>query len=241
MAPVPAPARASYEELYEGIARNEAEFGDHGVGSGDFATIGEIELDILRSQGLEPSSTLVDFGCGNGRLAIHAVPFLVQGTYIGIDIAPSFLEQAGRRLEGLPTGFCSVRFIHQNNETFALADHSVDMICAFSVFTHMEHEDLYRYLVQMKRVVRRGGTAIISVLPLDLDVARTVFLGEAALDPAARWQRVRNVTTSVDLVDQIARLAGWTVRGWLPGSAGQAMSAAGELRGLGQSVVILTS
>ena len=230
-------SRPTYQALYEDVA---ASTGDEGVGAGDYDAIGEIELDVLRAEGLGPTSRLLDFGCGNGRLAVHAVPYLRGGAYIGTDIAPTFLDGARRRLAPAMVGNpCDVRLLHQSDEHLDLPDHSVDIACAFSVFTHMEHEDMYRYLVQIKRVVRPGGTMVISCLPMDLDDARQFFLREAALDPVARWQRVRNITTSVDLVDAIAALAGWTVVRWLPAAGGQALSAAGEMRGLGQSVVVL--
>ncbi len=231
-------ARATYESLYESHARAE---GDDGVGSGDYDVIGEIEFDVLRAYGLEPSSTLLDFGCGNGRLGIHVVPFLDRGEYIGVDVAPTFLAHAERRLAPMTAdGSRTIRLIHQTDENFELADDSIDIACAFSVFTHMEHEDMYRYLVALKRVVRPGGRAVVSCLPMNLDAARHIFLTEAAFDPVTRWQRVRNVTTSVALVDEIVALAGWSVVTWLPGTQGQAPRLSGEMRSLGQSIVVLT-
>ncbi len=211
------------------------------MGGGDYHTMGEIHLDLLRDAGLGPTSTLLDFGCGNGRTAVHAVPYLDRGTYIGIDIAPTFLTQAARRIEAAAAkSSCVVKLVHQTDEQFDLPDHSIDMACAFSVFTHMDHEDMYRYLVHFKRIIRPGGRMVISCLPLSLPDARGIFLGEASLDPVARWQRVRNITTSVDLVNEIVAMSGWTVVRWLPGDEGQALSAAGEMRRLGQSVVILS-
>jgi SAM-dependent methyltransferase len=228
---------ATYESLYEAHARSR---GDDGVGDGDYDVIGEIELDVLRAEGLQPTSTLLDFGCGNGRLAVHAVPYLDQGTYIGTDIAPTFLAHAARRIAAAKgTRSCEVKLVHQVGEQFDIPDHSVDLACAFSVFTHMEHEDMYRYLVQFKRIMRPDGRFVISCLPLTLVDAGRTFLSEASMDPITRWQRVRNVTTSVELVNEIARLAGWKVLRWLPGNEGQARSTSGEMRLLGQSVVVL--
>lgn len=230
---------ASYEALYEAHAHSER---DDAIGGGDYDVIGEIELDALRAAGLAPTGTLLDFGCGNGRLAVHAVPYLRGGTYIGIDIAPTFLAAAARRLEHTgATDACSVRLLHQVDESFALEDASVDVACAFSVFTHMEHEDMYRYLVALRRVVRPLGRLVISCLPMTLEVGRHTFLAEAALDPAARWGRVRNVTTSMGFVDEIASLAGWTVELWMPGDEEHIPSADGELRSIGQSIVVLKS
>ncbi len=238
VAPVAEPTtHATYESLYEAHARST---GDDGVGGGDYDVMGVIELDVLRAEGLQPTSTLLDFGCGNGRLAVHAVPYLDHGTYIGTDIAPTFLAHAAHRIVAAKgTSSCDVKLVHQVGEQFDLADQSVDLACAFSVFTHMEHEDMYRYLVQFKRIMRPDGRFVISCLPLTLADAGPIFLNEASMDPIARWQRVRNVTTSVELVNEIARLAGWRVLRWLPGNEGQALSTSGEMRRLGQSIVVL--
>lgn len=232
------PTRDTYASLYEQHARST---GDDGVGGGDYDVMGEIELDVLRGEGLLPSSTLLDFGCGNGRLAVHAVPHLDGGSYIGTDIAPTFLQAARHRIEAARgASSCTVRLLQQHGEQFDVADRSIDMLCAFSVFTHMEAEDMYRYLVQFKRIIRPGGKVIISCLPLRLLDAQPIFLAEASLDPVARWQRVRNVVTSEDLVERIAALADWQVVKWLPGDEGQASSQDGQVRGLGQSIVVLT-
>jgi SAM-dependent methyltransferase len=235
---IAAPVERVYESLYEAVAQS---FGDEGVGGGDYNEIGEIELDVLCACGLQPDSALLDFGCGNGRLAIHAVSFLQRGKYVGIDIAPTFLANAANRLRPvMANSSCDVQLVHQVDERFSLPDDSIDIGCAFSVFTHMEHEDMYRYLAQLKRVVRPGGTMVISCLPLNLDYARLTFVKEAELDVTGRWQRPRNVTTSVDLVNVIAQLAGWTVVRWLPGDEHQALSQAGVPRSLGQSIAVLT-
>jgi SAM-dependent methyltransferase len=232
----PAVSRGSYGELYEDHARAT---GDDGVGGGDYDVMGEIELDVLRAEGLAPTSTLLDFGCGNGRLAVHAAPYLSEGSYIGTDVAPTFLDHARRRIDARAhTG--DVRLLQQHGESFDIASGSVDMVCAFSVFTHMEHEDLYRYLVAFQRLVRPGGKVVISCLPLRLLEAQPIFLAEASLDPVARWQRVRNVVTTEDLVERIAAIADWRVVKWLPGDEGQAVSERGEVRRLGQSIVVLT-
>jgi SAM-dependent methyltransferase len=46
-----------------------------------------------------------------------------------------------------------------------LLDASADVICAFSVFTHMEHEDSWRFLADALRVIRLGGHFVFSMSP----------------------------------------------------------------------------
>ncbi len=220
-----------YQRLYEAHA---AESGDDGIGGGDYDEMGDIQLAILRDQGLTPAGTLLDFGCGNGRLAVHAVRYLTDGSYVGTDISPTFLGRARRRIDAAGPG-SAVRLLHQHGEAIDVDEASVDMVGAFSVFTHLEHEDMFRCLGQFARVVRPGGLAVISCLPMDLEAGRAIFWGEARITHEERWSRVRNVATTVDFMDAIADFAGWEVVRWLPGDAVQTSDG----RRLGQSVQVL--
>lgn len=229
-----------YEALYGNVAALALSDEDL-VGPGDFDRVGAIELAILREAGLEPQHVLVDLGCGAGRLALHAVLFLDRGEYVGIDLSRHALRRAAANLARVqPQPLCRVRWVHNVETSFPLGDRVADLICAFSVFTHIEHEDTYRYLADAARLVRSGGRFVFSCLPLDLEVSRQVFLESAALPLRQRWRRVRNVTTSRDLMDVISSLAGWRVVDWyvgdealwsIDGSAAPAM--------LGQSVCVL--
>jgi SAM-dependent methyltransferase len=48
------------------------------------------------------------------------------------------------------------------------ADGTADWVTFFSVLTHLSPRDSYRYLREARRVLRRGGTIVFSVLELDL-------------------------------------------------------------------------
>jgi SAM-dependent methyltransferase len=229
-----------YEALYANVAALALADEDL-VGPGDFDRVGAIEFTILREAGLEPDHVLVDLGCGAGRLALHAVPFLDRGEYVGIDLSRHALRRAAANLARLePRPSCRVRWLHNVETSFPLGDGVADLICAFSVFTHLEHEDTYRYLADAVRVVRPGGQFVFSCLPLDREVSRDVFLESAALPLRKRWRRVRNVTTSRDLMDAVSALAGWRVVGWYDGDEAR-WSIAGSANPamLGQSICVL--
>ena len=230
-------AENTYELLYEahGAALSEAD----AVGGGSFNVIGMIELGLLQMEGLHPTDTVVDFGCGTGRLAVPLVPELKGGHYIGIDIAQSMLDKAARVVaHRVPSPPCSLSWVKQTTADFRLEDDSVDVMCAFSVFTHMEHEDAFRYLESARRVVRPGGKFIFSCLPLEYTVACEIFVESARQPLHARWSGVRNVTTSRDLMEAISELAGWTVVRWYSGNADN-IEVGDELLALGQSSCVL--
>jgi hypothetical protein len=81
----------------------------------------------------------------------------------------------------------------------------------------MEHEDTYRYLRAARRIVRPGGRVVFSCLAMDTPLARSVFLESSAGDVQARWAGARSVTTTRDMMLEIARLAGWALVRWYCG------------------------
>ena len=226
-----------YEALYEAHTQRYPD--PEVVGAGAFELIGRLELALMEVEGLTPSSTLVDLGCGIGRMASHAIPFLVGGHYIGTDVAPSMLQRAQARIDPLlPEPPCRVSWVKQVGTEFDVPDQSVDAFCAYSVFTHIEHEDSFNFLKDARRAVRPGGFFVFSCLPMDLAVSREIFLASAATDYAGRWGTVRNVTTSMDFMESIARLAGWRVRRWYPGDE-ENVPLDDRLHLFGQSVCVL--
>jgi ubiquinone/menaquinone biosynthesis C-methylase UbiE len=240
-APPAAPPPASiYEALYEEHGKQHSD--EDVVGAGSFDLIGRIELGLLLQEGLEPRQTLLDFGCGTGRLAVHVIPRLAAGGhYIGVDVSQSMLDKAQVRLAAiLPPPACRISWVKQTTPVFPFPDRSIDLICAFSVFTHLEHEDSYLYLKDALRVIRPGGRFIFSCLPMDTPLARDVFLASTRDDFQARWGKVRNVTTSRDLMEEIARFAGWAPVHWYHGEEQNIELPDGAgLAALGQSSCIL--
>ena len=144
----------------------------------------------------------------------HAIPVLSQGHYIGIDVSQEMLRRLDERLRALPGSPCRVSLMHQPLDTFPIVDCSVDMVCAFSVFTHMEHEDTFRYLRDARRMVRTGGRLVFSCLAIDSALGRSVFLESAAVNVQTRWRKIRNVSTSREMMQEIAQLAGWSLVEW---------------------------
>jgi SAM-dependent methyltransferase len=238
--PTPGPATSPYEVTWETAAQLQA---DQMVGGGDFDLIGRIELGLLLTEGLRPTDTLLDFGCGSGRLAVQVIPVLRGGHYLGVDVSQTMINLARDRVAHLyPNQPCQVSWTQLTEPPFSVADASIDMVCAFSVFTHLEHEDTYRYLKDARRIVRPGGRFIFSCLPMMLADAQGVFLASAARDFHGRWSMTRDVTTSVDLMNAVATLAGWTVVRWYAGDAPTIqLPGTEEFAALGQSTCVLVA
>ncbi|HZZ20093.1 MAG TPA: methyltransferase domain-containing protein [Opitutaceae bacterium] len=136
---------------------------------GDSDVIGILELSVLRTLGLGEQDSLIDVGCGSGRLAVKLVPFL-KGKLVGTDILPSVVNYARKICARSDWAF-------HTTEGFGIPapDASADFVCFFSVFTHLLYEDTYRYLAEAKRVLKPTGKIVFSFLDFEVPSHWTVF------------------------------------------------------------------
>jgi ubiquinone/menaquinone biosynthesis C-methylase UbiE len=130
---------------------------------GEFEAIGVLETETLKFFGLQAGDFVIDVGCGSGRLAKPLSQYL-SGRYLGIDIVPELVDYA-RWVVGRPDW----RFEEAKGLVIPEKNTVADMICFFSVFTHLLHEETYTYLLEAKRVLKPGGVIVFSFL--DFSVA----------------------------------------------------------------------
>lgn len=129
-----------------------------GIG-GEFDSMGKMQRDLLIQYGLSPHSYLIDVGCGSGRLANQLQHYINDGNYYGFDVVPDFVEFATGIVE-----HPNFRFDVKNGFHIPEEDGKVDMLCFFSVFTHILHEETFHYLMEAKRVLKSGGKIVFSFL-----------------------------------------------------------------------------
>ncbi len=125
---------------------------------GSYEALGEIEKQLLIGLGLEPGHSLLDVGCGSGRLAKALVPYLTSGRFLGTDVVQELLDYARN---GCPASW---QFALVEDLRIPFPDNSVDLACFFSVFTHLLPEESYCYLFEARRVVKPGGKIVFSFL-----------------------------------------------------------------------------
>lgn len=228
-----------YDSLYEQHAREHAD--DEAVGNGDFAIIGEIELSVMKWAGIQPTSRLMDFGCGTGRLAVHAIPFLEPDRFLGVDISPTMIERAKQRCAERGLLERAPRWKVETSPAFInLFGESFDFCSAFSVFTHMDAEDSLLYLQALRRVIRAGGRLVVSNLILDESKeAQNVLVMSSTIPYRERRQRVLSVTTSRLHFETLAELSGWRVVEWVRHDSEQFAYGNGQLGALGQAICLL--
>lgn len=203
-----------------------------------FNRLGRIQLALLKEEGLAPTSRLLEFGCNVGRLALHAVPYLTHGRYLGLDFSATLIRHACDSADALLSNVdpARFRFAQDDGENLGRWLESFDFACAFSVFPHMEHEDTLRLLRQFAAVLVPGGRIVCSVLALETELAKLTILAEADIVHDQRWNRMRNVVTTFSLTEQVAALAGFANFRWYKGDTFKVRLDDGTYDGFRQSV-----
>lgn len=187
---------------------------------GDYDAVGPGLADLLQAQGLRGGMSLLDLGCGSGRLA-HALGSRVALDYLGLDVVPELLAYARTRC---PPDF---RFQLNTQLTFPAEAGSFDMGCAFSVFTHLLHEESFSYVQEMRRVLKPGGLLVFSFLEFADPGHWRVFEETAA---AARESRRGHLNVFIErpVIELWAERTGFTVETFIDGGAGASPRAIGQ-------------
>jgi SAM-dependent methyltransferase len=102
-----------------------------------------------------PRKTLLDLGCATGRFLRHAYGDFAER--IGCDINRKHVDWIGQHL-----GSDIKVFQNTSIPSLPLADESVDVVTAFSVFTHIECFDT-AWLMELRRILRPNGIAWLTI------------------------------------------------------------------------------
>ncbi len=113
-------------------------------------------MSCAKRLGVDVKSYL-DFGCATGRVIRHFGSAEPQISTYGCDINRMHIDWCARYLPENITVF-------QNHSipTLSLPDESIDLVSAFSVFTHIEAFET-SWLMELRRILKPGGVAWLTV------------------------------------------------------------------------------
>lgn len=126
---------------------------------GNFTSNAVNERITLERAGLTNGMSLLDFGCGIGRvpyILYGAEPRIETSDYLGIDILPDMIKAA----RDISPPKC--RFEVSTGFKLPAKDNSFDMACAFSVFTHLHPPEIFIYMQELHRILKPSGRLMFS-------------------------------------------------------------------------------
>ena len=153
----------NFKQAYLRSSKNLIEAGGRSADSsyevgGSFDAIGYLEKQLLLHHGLMPNHSLVDIGCGSGRLLSQLGDDDIA-SYLGTDISAELLSHCEQFLTNSGWALQQVEDCE-----IPCSNESVDMVCMFSVITHLLHQQSFRYFKEAARVLKPGGKLIASFL-----------------------------------------------------------------------------
>lgn len=155
--------------------------------------IADSYFELFRTlAGLKPESSVLDVGCGWGRMALPLLDFLKPpGCYLGLDVNRDQVDWANENLAPLAGGF-SFRWVDIQNPLYnpdgSLGTQqttlpgpagSYDLTVCCSVLTHIPLSEIEHYLREFHRVARPTGRIFISLFLIDDIAQRNIDRGLA--------------------------------------------------------------
>ncbi|MEJ5992468.1 class I SAM-dependent methyltransferase [Ramlibacter sp. PS3R-8] len=132
--------------------------GEHrGWVGGLWEEMGRLQLEFLRSQGLQPHHSLLDVGCGALRGGIRFVEFLEPGQYAGLDINQSLINAGYHELELAGLELKQARLLVDPEFNVSRFGTQFDFVIAQSVFSHLPVNHICECLLNVAKVLKPDG------------------------------------------------------------------------------------
>jgi hypothetical protein len=185
---------------------------NQGVGGADETEVAENQTKILIENGLTPNSKVYEIGSGTGRILESLKHFLVgeNAKYFGIDVVPELVKIGNKRISSFKDAK-KYRMLECGPNEIIDPGYEIDYCFGFSVFTHMEAEDIYNKLKQLRLISNSKTIGLFTFLALEHTFGKVNFYQEADLSTESRYRRVRNISYTFDYANRIIELAGWKV------------------------------
>lgn len=157
------------------------------VGSDAFKKVGdEFAEYFVTVGGLKRSDTVLDIGCGIGRMAIPLTKHLTDGEFYGFDIDKRGIQWCQKNIS---KKFPEFHFeyvdifnkyynkkgrIHADEFIFPYSRNKFDFAFATSVFTHMLPSQISQYLSEIQRVMKPGGKCFFTWFSIDDETQKNI-------------------------------------------------------------------
>jgi SAM-dependent methyltransferase len=144
-------------------ARLRAQVGPLHADADFFLASGKHNADLIREllgesgSSVEQMGTLLDWGCGCGRVLRHWSD-LRQTRVRGCDINPKMVDWCNGNLPFVEAT------VNELSPPLPYADSTFDLVYAFSVMTHLSEDLQHAWMRECRRVLKPGGFLLFSTL-----------------------------------------------------------------------------
>lgn len=204
--------RNPYDRL---LTEEEIRLGLHrDLVGGMWDELGRLQIEFLKRQGLRPTHSLLDVGCGALRGGVRFVEYLNSGLYCGLDMNESLLEVGRYELE--LAGLSEKHPVLLADDSFAVDRFGRHFDCAMaqSVFSHVPMNHIVQCLVKVRDVLKPGCEFFATFF----EAPHPAFLGPLPHEPGG-------VTTYLDRDPFHYSLAEFE---WMAKQAGMALRYIGD-------------
>lgn len=127
---------------------------------GHYESMGQNLLNVAVHSGLKDGMSVLDFGCGSGRLSTQMARSFKLESYLGIDLVQQLLDYADSKT---PKEF---KFVKSLGLSIPAKDETFDIVFCFSVFTHLVQVHSFIYMEEFLRTLKPGGRLVFSFLEM---------------------------------------------------------------------------
>lgn len=128
-----------------------------------FVTIGKTCAEDIRTAlqrvgyELESFRRILDFGCGCGRTLVHMQSLAPHAHFTGIDIDAPAIDWCKNNLH-----FASFS-LSKERPPIDYEANTFDFVYAISVFTHLDEENQFHWLEELRRITKPSGIVLLTV------------------------------------------------------------------------------
>lgn len=117
----------------------------------------DIEDEVIKLHSLKNGQSLLDVGCGTGKLLLRTAQVVSDAQLVGLDISRGIFGAAQNKAktEGLNVDFCV-----GDVQSIPFSDSSFNKVVAMHMLYHSS--DIGKALAEIKRVLKPGGAVIIT-------------------------------------------------------------------------------
>jgi hypothetical protein len=115
---------------------------------------GKVEFDFMIARGLEPHHVLLDIACGALRAGVHFIPYLEPGNYLGVEKERALIRRGlARELPREVREEKRPELLVSSTFEFERLSKQADFALAWSLFTHLNRDDLETCLAKLRAYV----------------------------------------------------------------------------------------